>query len=1082
MIGRRRKGVGDVLGAIMVLLVIFAASMVLLLAVGHLYVAVQDYHNAQVLTSMENKENITVVYMQSVPPSGSPGIVVTNYGIAVNVTSLIQIGPGGVSYTPESIYLPSGSSVPILESSQAAGVTTSYGGVFYTNYTAISPGMVPVSIFGEGVSIQSPYGSGLWYVPSGTNTNIHSSGKATWYVNGTVASPSGVSSSSITVDGPTTVTAVEDFYVSVSASPTGAGTTSPASGWYPMGSQITFSESPNSGSGYQYIFSGWSGTFSSSSTSFTETVYSSITEVANYNEQFYVSISSPNGWGNPQGAGWYNAGATATVSVTSPYSTGSGSQVVFSSWSGTLGSNSNPFSFTVNSPISEAVNWVQQYYVTVSASPTGGASSLSPSSGWYDSGAQVTFSETPDTGSGYQYVFQSWTGTYSSTSTSFSETVTGPIAETANYQAQYLVTASSSNYNEYIWAYQGGSAIGPYAGSVWLNAGDQVFVTSQFAVYGQQYMSSGVITSTQLVNQYIDWGGQTYSGYPDWWFNNPQGNFVMAFYGSFTAPSTGTYTIPTTSDDGSAVWISTSQSINMYTTSPVVNNWYQQGATQRTGSISLTAGQTYYIIVAYEQGNGGYMINLQWETPGASSYTEMPVTGTAYVYDAPFVSSSTSTVYSPGASGNPSTETFYGATFWSTLSLNAPATVSPSWSPVEYYLMMQASPSSEGSVSPGSGWYDSGAPVTISETPASGYSFTGWLGAGPGSYSGSSSTTTITMNGAVTEMAGFTNPNVPIYITTLNIVNSQSVAAGSPFQQMFTFNPSNYTAYEASNLGNIRFYYTNGTELYSWLEFYSGQPSGGNADQATSATVWISLHGMPASGSVQVYMEFYSTTTNFDANYWGEAPQLSPSYGEYDNGPNVFPAGYFNFAGTTMPSGWNTAGVTNGGITVNNGLTVNPSDFPNYVFSMSNSLSGNYVVDAYEVGSSQNTYMGAQFSSYTTSTTSYPGSQKPSSGGMQWDAGGTNGENIGLETSGTAYGALTETIPGIYCTTWQVDSVGVYHATAYMWVNYGYQLSAGTKAGSNYPGLSAWGLPYTVQWFRIRATPPNGVMPTVTIS
>ncbi|MDG7037132.1 MAG: hypothetical protein JRM72_07090, partial [Nitrososphaerota archaeon] len=100
MIELRRKGVGDVLGAIMVLIIIFAASMVLLLAVGHLYVAVQDYHNAQVLTSMEDKENMTAVYMQSVPPSGSPGIVVTNYGVSTNITSLIEIGPGGVSYTP----------------------------------------------------------------------------------------------------------------------------------------------------------------------------------------------------------------------------------------------------------------------------------------------------------------------------------------------------------------------------------------------------------------------------------------------------------------------------------------------------------------------------------------------------------------------------------------------------------------------------------------------------------------------------------------------------------------------------------------------------------------------------------------------------------------------------------------------------------------------------------------------------------------------------------------------------------------------------------------------------------------------
>jgi len=1327
---RKKRAVGDMIGAVILIIMMISVVVLLGLAVSSFFTTQQSLHNVSTIHQLENEENFTVVQEAHVPPSGSPGILITNNGLALNITNLIaRNSVGSLVFTPVSVVVGHLQSVSIPVSVNTVGFMTSYGGVFFYNFS--SPGLVPVSIMAYETTIESPYSAGLWYVPVGTAVNVHSADRGTWYVNGSAVT-NGKSSSSVTVDGPTSITVVRDYYVSVSTNPAGAGSVSPVSGWYPVGTQLTFSEIPFASSTVRYIFTSWSGTYSSTSTSFSETVSGPITETANYITQFYVSISSPNGWGNPQGAGWYNAGSTATVSVTSPYSTGAGSQVVFSSWSGTLDSNSNPFSFTVNSPISENVNWIQQYYVSVSASPSGGASSLSPLSGWYDAGAQVTFSETPNTGAGYQYVFQSWsgtyssasasfsetvnqpitetanyqlqyyltmnvnpagagsvspssewfnagsqvgisaasnsgyvfqswagsgsgsysgasssttitmngpitetanflytitftmeqasgsspspgaaisgvtitlvssggtqytgatnsqgqisfnvpagtyslsvenpvpissgeefnlaesvpssitvtgpasymynyaelywvtagvnpsgagtvslspssglgnwfwygygltfsetpatgsgfqyafqswTGTYSSTASSFSETVTQPITETANYQAQYLVTATSSNYNEYIWAYQGGSVIGPYTGSVWLNAGDQVFATSQFAIYGHQYMSSGVITSTQLVNGYVDWGGQTYGGYPNWWFNNPQGNFVMAFYGWFTAPSTGTYTIATTSDDGSAVWISTSPSMNPATSSPVVNNWYQQGATQRSGTISLTAGQLYYIIVAYEQGNGGYMVNLQWIAPGSSSYTEMPVTGTAYIYGAPFVSSSTSTVYSPGASGNPSTETFYGGVFWSTLSLNAPATVSPSWSPVEYYLTMEANPSGGGSVSPSSGWYNYGASPTISETPASGYTFTGWLGAGPGSYSGSSGMATITIGGAVTEMAGFTNPNVPIYITTLNIANSQSAGANSPFQQMFTFNPSNYTAYEAPNLGNIRFYYTNGTELYSWLESYSGQPSGGNANQAKSATVWINLHGMPAGGSVQVYMEFYSTSTNFDGNYWGEAPQLSSSYGQYDNGQNVFPAGYFNFAGTTMPSGWDTTGVTSGGITVNNGLTVDTNDIPNYVLTLSSSLSGNYVVDAYEVSDVPFAYLGAQFSSWSTSSTAYPASTNPSSGAAQWSAPlSTGGESMTLQTSSSAYAALSENIDPISVTNWQVDSAGVYGSTAYMWVNYGYQLSTGTNTGSNYPGVTGWNsAQYTVQWFRIRTTPPNGVMPTVTI-
>ncbi len=40
-------------------------------------------------------------------------------------------------------------------------------------------------------------------------------------------------------------------------------------------------------------------------------------------------------------------------------------------------------------------------------------------------------------------------------------------------------------------------------------------------------------------------------------------------------------------------------------------------------------------------------------------------------------------------------------------------------------------------------------------------------------------------------------------------------------------------------------------------------------------------------------MAFEPTSTNFDNNYWGEAPTLSSTYGQYDNGANVF-AAYFN--------------------------------------------------------------------------------------------------------------------------------------------------------------------------------------------
>jgi hypothetical protein len=71
----------------------------------------------------------------------------------------------------------------------------------------------------------------------------------------------------------------------------------------------------------------------------------------------------------------------------------------------------------------------------------------------------------------------------------------------------------------------------------------------------------------------------------------------------------------------------------------------------------------------------------------------------------------------------------------------------------QYYLAMNAG--TGGSVSPGSGWTNSGASVSVSATASDGYNFSGWTGSGSGSYSGNNNPASITMNGPITETASF---------------------------------------------------------------------------------------------------------------------------------------------------------------------------------------------------------------------------------------------------------------------------------------------------------------------------------------
>ena len=69
------------------------------------------------------------------------------------------------------------------------------------------------------------------------------------------------------------------------------------------------------------------------------------------------------------------------------------------------------------------------------------------------------------------------------------------------------------------------------------------------------------------------------------------------------------------------------------------------------------------------------------------------------------------------------------------------------------------------------------------------------------------------------------------------------------------------------------------------------------------------------------------------SSYTGEAPQLSPTYGEYDNGKKVFYY-YNNFKNATDLSGTSTSyPFTYANAISNDGLTINYGGYANYVYA-----------------------------------------------------------------------------------------------------------------------------------------------------
>ena len=149
-------------------------------------------------------------------------------------------------------------------------------------------------------------------------------------------------------------------------------------------------------------------------------------------------------------------------------------------------------------------------------------------------------------------------------------------------------------------------------------------------------------------------------------------------------------------------------------------------------------------------------------------------------------------------------------------------------------------------------------------------------------------------------VAGTSITGKPSTLTTyepITITNTQSSATPSPFQQMINFTSSDpgFSSIATGNFGqNVEFFYYNGTIIPSWLENYT----------STNAIWWLKIAAIPAGSSETVYVGFVPASANlFNTVNDGEAPQLSSTYAEYDDGANVFLL-YFN--GDTPLSDFNT--------------------------------------------------------------------------------------------------------------------------------------------------------------------------------
>ena len=253
------------------------------------------------------------------------------------------------------------------------------------------------------------------------------------------------------------------YTVAVSALPSADGTVS-GGGTFAAGSSVTVTATANSG----YNFVNWTqnGSQVSTSASYTFTLNSNVTLVANFTPvQYTVAVSAlPSADGTVSGGGTFAAGSSVTVTATA----NSGYNFVNWTQNGSQVSTSASYPFTLNSNVTLVANFAPvQYTVAVSASPSAGGTVSG--GGTFAAGSSVTVTATAN--SGYNFVNWTQSGSQVSTSASYKFTLNSNVTLVANFTTvaatQYTVAVSASP-----------SADGTVSGGGTFAAGSSVTVTA----------------------------------------------------------------------------------------------------------------------------------------------------------------------------------------------------------------------------------------------------------------------------------------------------------------------------------------------------------------------------------------------------------------------------------------------------------------------------------------------------------------------------------------------------------------------------------------------------------------------------
>ena len=321
----------------------------------------------------------------------------------------------------------------------------------------------------------------------------------------------------------------------------------------------------------------------------------------------------------------------------------------------------------------------------------------------------------------------------------------------------------------------------------------------------------------------------------------------------------------------------------------------------------------------------------------------------------------------------------------------------------------------------------------------------------------------------------------PAAYVPVTLTNSQTTATPVNFDQLVKVDWSTYSTYLNSNVSNVRFY--NSTTLSSSYEL-SGWIEDNNTTTAISSNVWVNLSGtiVPASGTATIYMAFLGKASSW-SSHWGLAPQLSATYGEFDNGASVF-SHYWRFGGlSALPSPWTLAYDSGAGV----------FHATNYEIGENGNDGGIVTTGSYDMNGM--TFTVGYVLPVTTATTGAVGgigigaASSPGSGfigGGGGIIGGSTG-TVSLFYNNNGQSGKAE----LYIAGTQEGSTVTYQTTVGRWsvgsdgtTSYGNFNASSTSYPQSFPtgplaifATSGIGGAPDVYWAMSRYTPPVGVMP-----